>query len=78
MPRFYFDTHDGQTALKDVYGIELIDENEARDIAVKALPDMAKEAKPEEDQHTLAVHVRSEEDKIVLDATLVLEVNWKQ
>ena len=70
MPRFYFDTHDGQTALKDVYGIELIDENEARDIA--------KEAKPEEDQHTLAVHVRSEEDKVVLDATLVLEVNWKQ
>ena len=77
MPRFYFDTHDGQTALKDVYGIELVDENAARDIAVKALPDMAKEIKPEEDQHTLAVHVRSQEDEAVLDATLTFEVSWK-
>ena len=78
MPRFYFDTHDGQTTLKDVYGIDLIDENAARDIAVKALPDMAKEAMPDDDQQTLAVHVRSERDEVVLNATLVLEVDWKQ
>ncbi len=76
MPRFYFDTHNGQAVLKDIYGIELTDAHAARDIAVKALPDMAKETKPDKNLQTLAVHVRSEEDESVLDATMVLEVSW--
>ena len=77
MPRFYFDTHDGYTTQKDVYGIDLVDESAARDIAVKTLPDMAKESNLEDDQQTLAVHVRSQDNEVILDAKLVLEVEWK-
>ena len=77
MPRFYFDTDDGQTTVKDVYGIELDDEHAARNIAVKALPDLAQQARPEEDTQKMAVHVRNESDEAILDATISLVVDWK-
>lgn len=78
MPRFYFDTDDGQTSMKDVYGIELANADAARAVALRALPDMAQQTLPDGDQQKMAVCVRNESDVSILEVTLSLEVEWKQ
>lgn len=77
MARFYFDTNDGFTTKKDLYGIELSSREEARNLAVKTLPDIAQEAVSDNDQQKMAVHVRDEANRLVLDATLSVDVQWK-
>ena len=76
MPRFFFDTDDGQTSMRDVYGLELTDQAEACHVAIDALPDMAREAEPSGEQHQMAVHVRDEAGQPVLKATLNVAVEW--
>ena len=77
MPRFYFDTDDGRTLMKDIDGIELASVDAARDVALKALPDMAQQTSPDGDQQRMAVSVRNESDVSILEVTLSLEVEWK-
>ena len=77
MARFYFDTNDGSTIKEDLYGIELSSQEEARNLAVKTLPDIAQEAVSDNDQQKMAVHVRDEANQRVLDATLSVDVEWK-
>ena len=78
MPRFYFDTDDGSNLRKDLYGIELLSQEEARNLAVRTLPDIAQEAVCHNDKQKMAVYVRDEADDPVLDATLSLDVKWKR
>ena len=77
MARFYFDTNDGFTIKKDFYGIELSSQEEARNLAVKTLPDIAQGSVSDNDQQKMAVHVRDEADQTVLDATLSVDVQCK-
>ena len=63
--------------MRDIYGIELADEDAARDIAVMTLPDMAQQTRPEGDQQRMAVCVRNESDQPIIEVTLNLEVAWK-
>jgi hypothetical protein len=49
MPRYYFDTHDGETSIADEHGLILAGLEEAKAEAIKALPDMARDVLPDAD-----------------------------
>jgi hypothetical protein len=74
MPRFFFDTHDGDHLTADEEGLDLDGIEQARDEAVRALPDLAHDTLPDGDWRSFAVTVRDESGKAVLTATLTLRV----
>jgi hypothetical protein len=80
MPRFYFDTHDGETFMSDEAGLELDGIEAARAHAQAALCDVMSDVIPVTDQRTVFVRVRDMADHIVLKAglSLVLEVDDKE
>src|SRR5688572_27555494 len=53
MPRFYFDTYDDDRSVPDGQGLQ-----EAREEAIKALPDMARDGLPGGDCREFVVDVR--------------------
>jgi hypothetical protein len=73
MPRYYFDTCDGETFVVDDEGIELAGLQSARYAATQALGEMAKDALPGAVRRELFVEVRGEE-KPLIRAVLSLEV----
>ena len=74
MPRFFFDTFDGENLQPDETGHELPDLDAAKQEAQKALPDMAKDALPGGNDRTFVVNVRDEAGQTVLRAALSLVV----
>lgn len=75
MPRYFFDTYDGDRFVPDDAGLQLLDLVEARAEAQKALPDMASDALPDGDQRTFVVMVRDEAGQVVARAALTLIVD---
>jgi hypothetical protein len=57
LPRYFFDTYDGQRFISDPEGIELKDINMAKVEAQRALPDLARDALPAGNQNTFIVSV---------------------
>jgi uncharacterized membrane protein len=74
LPRYFFDTYDGNLFVPDNEGIELKDLDAAKAEAQKALPDLARDALPDGDQKTFIVSVRDEAGQVVLRAALTLIV----
>jgi hypothetical protein len=74
MPRYFFDTYDGDRFIPDHEGLELRDLTAAEREAKKALPDMARDALPDGDERTLIISVRNEAGQVVLRAALSLVV----
>jgi Domain of unknown function (DUF6894) len=74
MPRVYFDTYDDDRAVPDGQGIVLSDLEEAKEEAIKALPDMARDGLPDGDYREFVVDVRDEAGHRVLRARLSLVV----
>ncbi len=74
MPRYFFDTYDGNQFVSDTEGLELKDVDLAKAEAQKALPDLARDALPAGDQKTFIVSVRDEAGQVVLRAALSLIV----
>ena len=74
MPRFFFDTFDGENLQPDETGHELPDLDAAKQEAQTALPDMAKDALPDGNYRTFVVNVRDEAGQTVLRAALSLVV----
>jgi hypothetical protein len=74
LPRYFFDTYDGNHLISDAEGIELQSVEMARIEAQKALPDLARDALPDGDQKTFIVSVRDEAGQVVLRAALTLIV----
>lgn len=74
LPRYFFDTYDGHRFISDAEGIELKDIDMAKAEAQKALPDLARDALPADDQKTFIVSVRDEDGQVVLRAALSLIV----
>ena len=74
MPRYFFDTYDGNQFVPDNEGIELQNLDTAKAEAQKALPDLARDALPGDDQKTFIVSVRNEAGQVVLRAALSLIV----
>ena len=74
LPRYFFDTYDGNRLISDAEGIELQSVDMARIEAQRALPDLARDALPDGDQKTFIVSVRDEAGQVVLRAALTLIV----
>jgi hypothetical protein len=74
MPRYFFDSHDGDSFIRDEYGVELDSIEAARDAATGGLADLARDAIPGSLRRELAIEVRDEEDKPVIRASLWFEV----
>ena len=76
MPRYFFDTDDGDVLVEDGEGIELPDAEAARTIGVAALPDMARDRLPDGDRRTFAVRVRDERGTVLYSASLDMVGEW--
>ena len=75
MPRYFFDTYDGDRFVSDDVGLQLRDLAAAQAEAQTALPDMARDALPDGDQRTFVVMVRDEAGQVIARAALTLIVD---
>ena len=71
MPRYYFDSRDGDTFIPDEVGLECEGIEQARDQAALCLAEMAKDALPGSTRREFAIEVR--DGVPVLRAYLVFE-----
>ncbi len=76
MPRYFFDTDDGDVYRPDVDGKDLADPGAARRAALETLPDLVNEKMPDGDQRSFAVTVKDDRGKPVYVATLSLRGRW--
>jgi hypothetical protein len=74
MPRFFFDTFDGERLQPDETGQELSDIEAAKSKAQMVLPDIARDALPDGNHRTFVVNVRDEAGQTVVRAALSLVV----
>ncbi len=74
MPRYFFDTSDGNRLIPDGEGIEMQDFEAAKAEAQKSLADIAKDALPDGEQRSFVVSVRDESGQVVVRAALSLIV----
>lgn len=76
MPRYFFDTDNGELLVQDDEGIELPDAEAARTIGVAALSDMARDRLPNGDRRTFTVRVRDEQGAVLYSASLDMVGEW--
>lgn len=74
MPRFFINTSDQSRFVRDDTGHDCLDIDEAKRLAVSALPDMAREELPDGDDRTFLAVVRGEDGRTLLQCTLTLQV----
>jgi hypothetical protein len=74
MPRYFFDTTDGDSFVRDELGVVCEGISEARDEATAGLADLARDAIPGHVRRELAVAVRDETDWRLLRASVWFEV----
>ena len=76
MPRFFFDTYDGDFFAPDNEGQDLEGIEAAKLQAQEALPDMAEDKLPDGDQRVFVVSVRNEAGQVVLRVSLTLVTEY--
>jgi hypothetical protein len=76
MPRFFFDTYDGEHVLSDIDGVEFARIEEVREAAVKALPGIARDRLPDGDEMEMWVKVRDAAGRPVFEAFLKFSSRW--
>ena len=76
MPRFYIDTSDQQYFMRDLEGHDFEDIEAAKNAAVDALPDMARDDLPDGDSRTFIAVVRDETGRTLVQATMSFGVTW--
>ena len=74
MPRFYIDTTDQDQLVRDEQGHDFSDVETARNAAIDALPDMARDMLPNGDSRAFVALVRDEDGKALLQACLSFSV----
>jgi hypothetical protein len=70
MARFFFDIDDGPNRSNDDTGLDFPDRETARDNAVSALPDIARDVMPDGMKRDFAVTMRDEDGTPIFRATL--------
>ena len=76
MPRYFFDIHDGGSSRDDT-GTECSDDEAARKIAIRTLPDIARDEIPKDgDQRSFVALIRDENGHPVFSATLSYAGVW--
>ena len=73
-PRYFFDTNDGERFIAAEVGAEVTDLASAKELACRALGDMAHDGLACADQRELSVSVRDRAGEVVFQATLSLAV----
>jgi len=76
VPRFFFDTYDGERFFPDEEGQEMENINVAKREAEKALAEMARDGLPDGDQRSFIISVRDGGGEVVLRAALSLVVEY--
>ncbi len=76
MPRYFIDTDNGDTYVRDETGHEMPDHKAARRLALCSLPEMADDKMPDGDQRTFKALVRDEGGTVIYIATLELRGEW--
>ncbi|KAB1068177.1 DUF6894 family protein [Methylobacterium planeticum] len=76
MPRFYIDTDDGVFPVRDDVGHEFASVEAARNMAQRALPDMARQKLPDGERRTFTASIRDENGTVLYVATLSLVGEW--
>ncbi len=74
MPRFFFDSHDGETLSEDHAGVECDDIEAARVEAQRTLADLVRDVVPDGKQRTIALRVRDETGRTVVKAAVSILV----
>ena len=74
MPRYFFDTYDGDHFTPDYAGVELEDLEAAKAEAKKALPDIVRGEMPDGDRRDFVVVVKDEVGHEFLRVTLSLVI----
>jgi hypothetical protein len=74
--RYYFDTDNDDRVLRDEAGQDCASLESMRDVALRALPDLARDDLPNGDRRVFTVKVRDESGRYVLQATLSLIATW--
>jgi hypothetical protein len=74
MPRFFFDTFDGNKLVSDEAGLELDSVEIVKAEAQKCLPEMAKDALPDGNHRAFVVNVRDEAGKVMVRMALSLVI----
>ena len=75
MPRFYFDTTDGDSAIKDELGVELPNVEAAKTEAARTLAALAKDVLPGLAVRELVVSVRDETKTLLMRTVLRFEIH---
>jgi hypothetical protein len=76
VPRFFFDTYDGDLFIPDDTGLDLEALKAVKDEAQRALREMAWDELPDSDQRCFIVSVRNDAGQNVLRAALSLVVEY--
>lgn len=76
MPRFFIDTFDQRDFVGDDVGTEYVSLDQAKDAAIAALTEMARDELPDGDAPTFPATVRREDGRIAVQATLTLQVTY--
>lgn len=76
MPRYFFDIFDGDVLSPDDTGMDCESDLHARDQAIDALPDMAREELPDGAQRTMWVKIRDGTGSPIFEASLELKSRW--
>ena len=76
MPRYFFDTYNGNRFVPDDAGVELENVEAAKAMASRGLADMAEDDLPDGDQRSFVVRVRDEAGEVLLQAALSLVVEY--
>ncbi|GGL57265.1 DUF6894 family protein [Wenxinia marina] len=76
MPTYYFDTRDGDRTTRDETGQDLPHRKSARDTAIEALPEIARDALPDGDEWQVHIRVREDGGTAFLDVSLTLRERW--
>jgi hypothetical protein len=74
MPRYFFDTFDGESFLCDDDGLDFESLEAAKIEAQRTLPEMAREVLPDGNHRTFVVNVRNEVGVVVVRMSLSLVV----
>jgi hypothetical protein len=74
LPRYFFDTADGDSRLRDDEGVELAELGQARHEALTTLGEIARDELAAFDEREFTITVRNEAGKPVLRASLRLSV----
>jgi hypothetical protein len=76
VPRYFFDTYDGDLFLPDDQRIELENLTAVKAEASRGLADMAGDELPDGDQRSFVVRARDEAGEVVLQAALSLVIEY--